>query len=225
MSQCVVYTQGGAVLVLRLNQAAVAALQIPTWADARAALAPLGGSEIDWLRYRQTMTAFTETEAVRAMQDCWVPGGVHYAERRRTELLVSGLTRAEAEAQIASEAAAVSNVTIQNEVGLLGLTDPVLRRFRASWRQSGATTPFVDMPRARLQRMGEVRQGRTVKLLKSDADLLRAQEAGNTMLQTSLKDYRQKLRDLPATEQPNVDAVTTPGALAAWGPTWPVDPA
>ena len=101
---------------------------------------------------------------------------------------------------------------------------PPTRRFRSAWRQAGTGPPTVEMPLARRQRMDEVRTERASKLLKSDVDYLRAQEAANLTLQTRLKDYRQKLRDLPAVEQPNVDAITTPDALAAWEPTWPIDP-
>jgi len=78
---------------------------------------------------------------------------------------------------------------------------------------------------ARTQRMNEVRVVRTLKLAKSDVDFLRAQEKADVVMQDKLKTYRQSLRDLPATEQPNADACTTPEALAAWGPTWPTDPA
>ena len=113
-----------------------------------------------------------------------------------------------------------TNVT---EVGLTAL--PSTRRFRNAWRQVGAVAPQVDMPLARIQRMGEVRVERAPKLTKSDVEFLRAQETGNTTLQASLKDYRQRLRDLPATERPTVDAIATPETLAAWNPAWPIDPA
>ena len=65
---------------------------------------------------------------------------------------------------------------------------PLTRRFRGVWRQSGAGPPVVDMPLARLQRMDEVRAERASKLVKSDGDYLRAQEAGKITLQTTLKD-------------------------------------
>lgn len=120
----------------------------------------------------------------------------------------------------------VANLATHEATGLLepeGLATS--RRFRACWRQAGTARPAVDMPLARIQRMNEVRTQRAPKLTKSDVDLLKAQEAADLARQTALKTYRQKLRDLPATEQPAVDACATPEALDAWRPTWPVDPA
>lgn len=102
---------------------------------------------------------------------------------------------------------------------------PPNRRFRDCWRRMGMELPQVDMPLARTQRMNEVRRERGPKLAKSDVDLLKAQEAGNTTLQASLRVYRQALRDIPQTEQVNVEACTTPEHLETWAPAWPTDPA
>lgn len=102
---------------------------------------------------------------------------------------------------------------------------PSSRRFRNCWRRIGPGLPQVDMPLARVQRMNETREGRAPKLTKSDVDFLRAQESGNTDLQTQLKTYRQALRDLPQTSQVSVDACATPEQLETWAPTWPADPA
>lgn len=137
------------------------------------------------------------------------------------EFVVQFATEAEAVAAILAKdvPAGAANVAVRDVADL-----PNTRRFRNTWRQAGAVTPTVDLPLARIQRMNEVRAGRAPKLVKSDVDFVRAMETGNTTLQTSLKDYRQKLRNLPATEQPNVDAITTPDTLAAWNPAWPVDP-
>lgn len=99
------------------------------------------------------------------------------------------------------------------------------RRFRNAWRQAGAVPPVASMPAARTQRMGEVRVQRDQMLQKSDVDYMKAQEAGNTTLLAALRDYRQKLRDLPVAEQQNVDAITTPETLATWQPAWPINPA
>ena len=99
------------------------------------------------------------------------------------------------------------------------------RRFRSCYRRAGTSLPRIDMPLARGERMNEIRVKRVPRLEKSDVDFLRAQEKADVVMQDKLKTYRQSLRDLPATEQPNADACTTPEALAAWGPTWPTDPA
>ena len=99
------------------------------------------------------------------------------------------------------------------------------RRWRGCYRRAGATLPRVDMTLARVQRMNEVRGERASKLTKSDVDLLRASmETSDVVMQNTLRIYRQQLRDLPTTEQPNVEALTTPEQLAAWQPAWPPDP-
>lgn len=106
-----------------------------------------------------------------------------------------------------------------------GVDLPPSRRFRDCWRRVGTGLPQVDMLLARTQRMNEVRWQRGPKLTKSDVDLLKALEAGNTTLQASLKTYRQALRDIPQTQQAAMDACTTPEQLETWAPTWPTDPA
>ena len=225
MSQCICYTDAGRVKVLRMNLRMLAALQIPAWTDAWPVMAQLGGAEVDWQRYRATMTAFTEAEAIRALQDCWVPGGKHYEERRTAELILQGVMVASAAAQVASEAAAVSNVTVCEEVGLLHPTEASTRRFRACWRQTGLGPPQVDMPLAHAQRMNEVRTARVPRLAKADADINRARDTGMLPLEASLRTYRQALRDVPQTNQASLAACGTVVALEAWQPTWPTNPA
>lgn len=226
MTRCIAYLENGHVRVMRLNHRVVRALQIEDWPTAWEALARLGGPEAFRRRQRQTMTAFTEAEAIRALQDCWVPGGTHYAERRTAELLASGVTPAVAAAQITTEAGAVSNVTVQDEVGILSpQTPPAARRFRRCWRQVGPGPPQVDMPLAHAQRMNEVRTARVPRLAKADADINRARDTGMLPLEASLRTYRQALRDVPQTNQASLAACGTVVALEAWQPTWPTNPA
>jgi len=104
------------------------------------------------------------------------------------------------------------------------LADLPSRRFRNCWRQAGAAPPHVDMPLARLQRLDEVRAERGPKLALADIAIQRATDAYNVSLASRLRDYRQALRDLPEVAQPEIEALTTPEALAAWEPAWPVEP-
>ena len=161
----------------------------------------------------------TEDEAVAMLRDRDVPGGRVYREKYRRDLLEKGHAASEADALIAAEETAAA-VTIVEVAAL-----PNTRRFRDCWRRIGASLPTVDMPLARAQRMNEVRSGRVPKLAKVDLDILRAEDTSGTSLLGRLRTYRQALRDVPQVAQPSVDAITAPDALAAWVPTWPVDPA
>ena len=98
------------------------------------------------------------------------------------------------------------------------------RRFRNCWRQTGDSLPTVDMSLARVQRMNEVRKVRNRYLVKNDADYTRALKDRDTLLQARLVEYAKQLRDMPAVEQPGVDACATPDHLEAWQPAWPPDP-
>lgn len=109
-------------------------------------------------------------------------------------------------------------------VVVIPVTDPRARRFRACWRQAGAVVPHVDLPLARTQRLNEIRAERAPKLAEADAAIARASDRGDVPWSTQLRAYRQALRDVPQVAQPILDAITTPEALDAWAPTWPVEP-
>lgn len=91
--------------------------------------------------------------------------------------------------------------------------------FRAAWiaTSSGCT---VDMPKARLLRMGRIRTERDRRLVTSDGPYLRAVERGEDV--TALKAYRQALRDIP--QKTELTVAATPEALAALEAQWPVMP-
>jgi len=97
---------------------------------------------------------------------------------------------------------------------------PTTRRFRNAWGRVGAKLE-VDMPKARTQRLAEIRKDRDKLLDESDKDILRDQEQGGAK-QAALRAYRQALRDLPTTL--NLDAILTPEALNTFRPTFPVKP-
>lgn len=106
-------------------------------------------------------------------------------------------------------------------VALTAADLPKSRRFRNAWRlKDGACS--VDMPAARDLWLEEVRAARAPKLAKSDVDAMRALEKGDATLQAKVATYRQHLRDITATERPRVDACTTPEALDALEPEWPL---
>lgn len=121
------------------------------------------------------------------------------------------------------------DVTLIFKPGWVRLADvdtatlPARRRFRAAWRWRGGAC-VEDVTECRKVRLAEIRADRNKRLAASDPDMMRARETGALMAETNLKDYRQKLRDLPATAQTDLDVVPTPDAVAAYEPVWPVKP-
>jgi len=95
------------------------------------------------------------------------------------------------------------------------------RKFRNQWRWDGSKIE-PDLPLCREQVMAEVRAERNAKLSDTDGEAVRNQERGQP--DQALKDYRQALRDLPATVQAQVDALNTAVSLEAYTPTWPTKP-
>lgn len=99
------------------------------------------------------------------------------------------------------------------------------RRFRNCWKYDGAAQKtVVDLPSARAQVLSEIRVKRDSLLADSDKLLLRAQDQGNAAAVAKLQPYRQALRDLPATVQPQLDAINDPAVLGTFTPTYPVVP-
>lgn len=92
---------------------------------------------------------------------------------------------------------------------------------RFAWRQDGATAPIVDMARARPIKTDQIRVERDKRFAALDINYIRADEAGNVVEKQRIAILKQKLRDLPATVQPDLAAITTPEALEAWEPPWP----
>ena len=102
-----------------------------------------------------------------------------------------------------------------------GLVDdvnlPQGRYFRAAWRWK-TTKVSVDMPTARSIKVDEIRLVRDARLVATDIEVSKLDGA---TIPAPLKDKRKALRDLPATVQPDLDAITTPEALEAYEPAWP----
>lgn len=91
------------------------------------------------------------------------------------------------------------------------------RTFRDAW-SLGEAGLVVDLPRARAIHMERVRRRRNQKLAETDALMTRALESGDSLTLTPLKNVRQRLRDLPALIQADVDAAADPATLHA---IWP----
>lgn len=92
------------------------------------------------------------------------------------------------------------------------------RRLRNAWRWVGSGLD-VDLPTGREILMTELRVERDTKLAETDGEVLRDQERSQPDI--GLRDYRQALRDLPATAVAEVEAITDATALENWQPTWP----
>lgn len=108
---------------------------------------------------------------------------------------------------------------------LLGVRDeatlPTNRRFRNCWHCHDGEGVSVHMPRARAQRMEEIRAERNRRLAASDGAMARANEIGSPEDVSALKVMRQALRDIPQTV--DLEAVVTPEELEAFEPVWPVE--
>ena len=101
-------------------------------------------------------------------------------------------------------------------------TIPATRRFRNTWVKSGGGGAVdVDMPKARVQRTGEIRIERDVRLAQEDISYIRADEIGDTTEKQRIATLKQELRDFLATIQSDLNAITTPETLGSYKPTWP----
>jgi hypothetical protein len=73
----------------------------------------------------------------------------------------------------------------------------------------------VNMTKARAIHLMEIRRVRNAELEKEDINMLKAIEAGDGLVQSTVATKKQTLRDLPATF--SLDSYADPAALkAAW---------
>jgi len=91
---------------------------------------------------------------------------------------------------------------------------PLDRTFRNAWVKNNAALE-VDMLKARIIHMDSIREARNKELDKTDQELLRAIENGEDTV--SIKDRRQKLRDIP--QDFDLKAVETPEELKELWPS------
>lgn len=94
---------------------------------------------------------------------------------------------------------------------------PATRRFRDCWTKNSEGGVQVGMPKARDQRIEEIRVLRNARLDQTDKELLRAQEQGRDTVGLLAK--RQSLRDLPVKAAYDLASKTTPDEIAAYVPS------
>ncbi len=79
--------------------------------------------------------------------------------------------------------------------------------------------PVMNMTKARVIKTDIVRIKRDERLVALDVDYIRADETSNIAEKQRITDVKQKLRDLPATIQPDLDIILTTEELEAYVPT------
>lgn len=106
---------------------------------------------------------------------------------------------------------------------LPGDTSEEVVSLRNCWRWQGGQVR-TDLGLARQTYVRILRAERARRLKESDGERARLEEVGTAQQRQALATYRQQLRDLPATVQADLAALTTPDALAAYQPPWPTPP-
>jgi len=96
------------------------------------------------------------------------------------------------------------------------------RKFRNCW-QFIAGTVAVDVILARQQVVSEVRRERNQKLTVSDGEMLRRIERGTAEQQAAYRQYRQRLRDVPAVVTAELELLATARQLEDYRPVWPAE--
>ena len=91
---------------------------------------------------------------------------------------------------------------------------------RDAWEDDGSKIN-VNLTKARAGKTNEIRPERNKRLSDLDVSFMRAVEAGDTGQQSSIATLKQKLRDLPATIQSDLNALDTPDKLEKFQPEWP----
>ncbi len=99
---------------------------------------------------------------------------------------------------------------------------PATRRWRNCWRHDGKGVA-IDLALTKEQRLAEIRLERNAALDGTDKDMARLNEIGTAEQVAAMKAYRQQLRDIPATVQPDLDKSATPDEVAEL-PLWPEKP-
>ena len=97
---------------------------------------------------------------------------------------------------------------------------PVTRTYRDRWHVNGAGVVEVDMIAARADKLAEIRTLRNASPKWGAIDVKRnkALAAKDDAKVAEAEAEAQVLRDLPATVQPSLDAITDPEALLAFVP-------
>lgn len=154
---------------------------------------------------------------------------VNPSTRRMGELMDEGMTEDEALAVI--QASAFSRLPDRGfgpaedaevmEAAAIPQTLPGNRVFRNALEKPGLGPPVVNMSKARIIKTDLIRRERDKRLAVEDIELMKAEEGGNPGEATRIRAKKQALRDIPATVQPDLNAITTPEDLEAYEPAWP----
>jgi hypothetical protein len=91
---------------------------------------------------------------------------------------------------------------------------PTDRRYRNSWRDHGDRID-LDLPKARAERLDQLRRSRQPILDQLDRDHARATDQGDREEAARIAARRQQLRDMPMTVAPALAAATTADDLDA----------
>lgn len=102
--------------------------------------------------------------------------------------------------------------------GVIAASDLPAREFRAAWRVSQFKL-VIDTTEAKKIIISRVRKDRDRLLRESDADAIHAMESGKP--DKDLAEYRQKLRELPATLMTQLDSLDNK-KLRKFKPVFPV---
>jgi hypothetical protein len=98
---------------------------------------------------------------------------------------------------------------------------PYRGSFRNAWEQSRESPPILNLSLARAIKTNQIRPERNERLAALDIDYMRADEAADAPAKAHIAARKQKLRDLPATIQPDLAELDTPEVLEAYQPAWP----
>lgn len=114
---------------------------------------------------------------------------------------------------------AVKDIPPNTAYEIIHKDDLPSRRFRAAWSIAGDTVA-VDPVKARAQILEEVRAERGNKLDESDKEKAKLDEVGTDEQRQALREYRQSLRDLPASVTANIAELSV-AELEQFQVTWP----
>ena len=146
------------------------------------------------------------------LKSTWTPEKMLKVDVVYTETESDFLARVQAKAVPAD----ATNVHICDDTDI-----PERDEFRNALRQTNAAPPIIDMPEARILKTDTIRTERNKRLSDEDISYTKADEAGDNDEKVVIAAKKQKLRDLPATIQPDLDDISTAKALGSFEPPWP----
>ena len=113
-----------------------------------------------------------------------------------------------------------AKVTSVREISANDIPTNTTIAMRDAWEDNGSEIT-VNLTKARAGKTKEMREERNKRLTALDVSFMRAVEAGDTGQQSSIATLKQKLRDLPATIQSDLNGLDTPDKLEKFQPDWP----